>query len=96
MDLSSLLNTDKPAQISALGPPCKITKVIQALPEPYKTAARDLANKTFLEGGLSEDQAAAKFFEAGIKIGHSSIGRHRKGWCTCPPNERNTNDSQPA
>lgn len=92
MTLSVLLNKDKPAPIVASSRPCKVTKVITALTEPYKSAARDLANRTLLNGGFSEDQAAAKFFEAGIKIGRTSIGRHRNGWCTCSPDERNIDD----
>lgn len=96
MTLSTLLNTDKPAPITASSRPCKVTKVIEALTEPYKSAARDLATKTLSNGGFSEDQAAAKFLQAGIKIGRTSIGRHRNGWCTCSPNERNTDDRKPA
>jgi hypothetical protein len=96
MTLSALLNTDKPGRIVASSRPCKVTKVIKALPEPYKSAATDLATRTLQNGGFSEDQAAAKFLEAGIKIGRTSIGRHRNGWCTCSPNERNTDDRKPA
>jgi hypothetical protein len=96
MTLNTLFDIDQSVTFAIPGRPCKVIKVVEALAEPYRSAAEQLANTTFANGGLSEDQAAAKFLEAGIKIGRTSIGRHRNGWCTCRPNERNTNDRKPA
>jgi hypothetical protein len=89
MNLEALLQPTVLASLSKPGQPCKVTKVIESLEEPYRSAAQQLANRTFADGGFSEDQTAAKFAEAGIRLGHSTIGRHRNGWCTCPANERN-------
>lgn len=66
------------------GSPCRVTQIIENLDEPYRSAARDLANLRPHQGGVSDMRAAAQFAEAGIRLSSSMINRHRNRWCLCP------------
>jgi hypothetical protein len=69
--------------------PCKVTQVIAALDEPYKSVAQSLVDTKFVQGGLPDIPLAAKFAEAGIQLSSTMLNRHRNNWCPCLPNERN-------
>lgn len=65
--------------------PCRVTTIIENLEEPYKTAAWQLVEKTFREGGIADIPLAREFQQAGLQISSTMINRHRNGWCKCQP-----------
>ncbi|CAB4153166.1 hypothetical protein UFOVP609_49 [uncultured Caudovirales phage] len=86
MNLDALLNPDHAGP--KVGVPCRVSRIISALEEPYQSAARKLAETRFEDGGLSAPKVAAKFAEAGITVSATTLSHHRNGWCPCP-GERN-------
>ena len=79
MNLDALL---KPIEPNA-GTPCKIKRIMDTLEDPYKTALKNIVEKSVDDGGLSPNQAGARIREAGIEISSHSIYRHRIGSCAC-------------
>jgi len=63
--------------------PCKVTLIGDDLPEPYKSAFWQLINTSFDQGGYSTIVASKKLAAAGIQIGGTVIGQHRRGDCKC-------------
>ena len=63
--------------------PCKVTLVGDTLPEPYKSAYWRLINTSFDQGGYASVVASKKLADAGIRIGGTVIGQHRRGDCKC-------------
>lgn len=83
------MNTDltllRTATRSDTGQPCRVTRIIEALEEPYRSAAMRLVNTPHNQGGLADMPLAAEFRQAGIQISSTMINRHRNGWCPCTP-----------
>lgn len=77
--LDALLNDAN----TSLVQPCKVTLIGNELPEPYKTAFWRLINTSFDQGGYSTIVASKKLALAGIRIGGTVIGQHRRGDCKC-------------
>lgn len=62
---------------------CKVGRVILDLPEPYQSAAINLVNTQYLDGGLSDRGLSAKFASAGIHLSATSLNSHRNRLCAC-------------
>lgn len=62
---------------------CLIAQAVLDVPEKYADALRDLVNRPYVEGGLTDDVTAREMRDAGLRASATSIRRHRKGTCGC-------------
>lgn len=69
---------------STSGDPCRVSRLIANLEEPYRSAAQQLVNVKHNQGGIADMPLAAEFRKAGIQLSSTMINRHRNGWCPCP------------
>jgi hypothetical protein len=58
---------------------CLLGRTVDELPEPYKTAMREL-----LASSTASDLVSYRLREAGLKGSDRTIQRHRRGICGCP------------
>jgi hypothetical protein len=63
--------------------PCKLGRIIEAIPEPYKAALLALVNKPFADGGESDNSIRVRLFKAGYPCSSPVIYRHRNNQCSC-------------
>lgn len=63
--------------------PCKLGRVIQSLPEPYKSALINLLDITYANGGESDASIRTRLFKAGHPVSQPVIYRHRNNQCSC-------------
>lgn len=78
--LDALLTNDGESTIKA---PCRVTVLAEGLQEPYLSAFLQLMNVPFVNGGVSPTVASAKAARAGLRIGETTIVRHRRALCGC-------------
>ena len=79
MNLEALLKPIEPKPNKT----CIVWRTIESLEDPYKTALKEITERSTDDGGLSPSQASARIQEAGITISQHSIWRHRSGTCPC-------------
>ena len=63
--------------------PCKISKIIMGLDEPYSSAVLDMLNTNFMDGGLSDEGLSMKMKKAGLRVSWQVVYRHRRKICCC-------------
>jgi hypothetical protein len=79
MNLEALLKPIEPKPNKT----CIVWRTMESLDEPYKSALKEIAERSAEDGGLSPHQASARIQEAGITISQHSIWRHRIRTCPC-------------
>jgi hypothetical protein len=62
---------------------CIVGRTADSLDKPYREAFLRIVDVNFTEGGLPSGVASKKLATAGIKIGETTIHRHRRGLCLC-------------
>lgn len=67
----------------AIVEPCLVGVIASDLEEPYLSAFLKIVNTTYPQGGLSDLPASKKLAQAGLRIGASTLNRHRRGLCYC-------------
>lgn len=74
--LAGTTNTDRP---------CRLGAVLAGLDDTDRTAVVDALTARDPNGrrATSDDRIAAVLTRAGHGVGHSTIGRHRRGHCNC-------------
>lgn len=63
--------------------PCKVGRIVAALPEPYKGALVKLLETPFANGGESDALIRNRMFKAGYPCSQAVIYRHRQQQCSC-------------
>lgn len=79
MNLEILLETKKYDIIEK----CLVGKMLEELPEPYKSAVTKQLTTSWKDGGESDYDMSSKFSAAGFKISPSTVNRHRTTKCNC-------------
>ena len=67
--------------------PCVIGRTIAELPDEYRDAVSELVDVAHQDGGLTDDEVALRFRNAGLPGRKTSINKHRRGLCGCPTEE---------
>jgi len=80
VNLEALLSTDRPTEIVE---PCRVTIIGESLDENNRATFFKLIDTRFSDGGLADIPLAKGLAQAGIKIGATTISRHRRGLCFC-------------
>jgi hypothetical protein len=78
--LDALLDDSSESTVKA---PCRVTVIAEGLEDPYLGAFLRLMNLTYDDGGVAPAVASARAARAGLRIGESTISRHRRGLCGC-------------
>ncbi len=63
--------------------PCKVTRIIESLEEPYKSALIELVDRSFEDGGLTAEELEHRMKIAELEVGSTVIRKHRKQQCSC-------------
>lgn len=78
--LAALLS-DTPTQ--GFGNPCGIQRIIDGLPEEYKTALTEQMSNRSRDGGPTDFDLYKRMTLAGFKTSMTAINRHRSNQCIC-------------
>lgn len=76
-----------PAGATQQGTPCVIARVINDLPDELREQVKEMVDTPLADGGLTAEQIAARFRNAGLPGRSTSISRHRRNLCGCPTEE---------
>jgi len=76
-----------PATNTTSGAPCVIARTLLELPEEHRDAVTEMVEVTHQGGGLTADEVAARFRNAGLPGRATAINRHRRRLCGCPAEE---------
>ena len=76
-----------PANNTTTGAPCVIKRTLLDLPDSHRDAVTELVEVTHKDGGLTDDEVAARFRAAGLPGRSTAINRHRRRLCGCPNEE---------
>lgn len=79
MDLEQLLVPVERKQVK----PCKVGVLLQTLEGKYLEAVTTMLDKSWAQGGVTDDYISGRLVSAGVPIGASTIRRHRKRECLC-------------
>lgn len=67
--------------------PCVIGRTLADLPDEYRDAVTELVTVSHRDGGLTDDEVAARFRNAGLPGRGTAINKHRRGLCGCATEE---------
>lgn len=80
---SSLAALLSDAPLQGFGNPCGIQRIIDGLPEEYKTALTEQMSTRSRDGGPTDFDIYKRMTLAGFKTSPSAINRHRSNQCIC-------------
>lgn len=63
--------------------PCKVGRIINDLEAVYKTALIEMLERSYPDGGMTDEAIADRLKRAGLPVSPTVINRHRKGRCNC-------------
>jgi hypothetical protein len=63
--------------------PCKVQVIVDSLEGQYREAVESMLVKSYVDGGLTDDEITSRLDSAGISVGATTIRKHRKSTCSC-------------